>query len=102
MEMASRPFGLMFGRFIFEFGIPGSAGSVHGSREPPFPRLERYYRSQVSGTTTWAVLPLMDRGTTAVCPISSYSCQFLISFAVFGGLCSFFLVVSSARVFGYR
>ena len=66
MEMASRTFGLMFGRFIFEFGITGNAGSVHGSREPPFPRLERYYRSQWSGTTARAVLPLMDHGTTVV------------------------------------
>ena len=55
MEMASRHCGLKFGRFLFEFGISGSAGSDHGSREPPFPisrgttaLLERYYRS--SGT----------------------------------------------------
>ena len=36
LEKATRLFGLMFGRFIFEFGIPGSAGSDHGSRKPMF------------------------------------------------------------------
>ena len=58
MEMASRPYGFKFGRFIFEFGIFGSAGSVNGSREPPFPiwrgttaLLERYYRA--SGTAAY-------------------------------------------------
>ena len=57
LEKATRLFGLMFGRFIFEFGIPGSAGSDHGSRDPPCPvsggttaHLARYYRW--SGTTT--------------------------------------------------
>ena len=57
MEMASRPCGLKFGRFIFEFRISGSAGPVHGSREPPFPiwpgttaLLERYYRASGTGT----------------------------------------------------
>ena len=56
LEKATRLFGLMFGRFIFEFGIPGSAGSDHGSRDPPCPvsggttaHLARYYRW--SGTT---------------------------------------------------
>ena len=44
MEMASRLCGLMFGRIVFEFGISGSAGSVHGSKGTAFPRLERYYR----------------------------------------------------------
>ena len=56
--MASRPCGLKFGRFIFEFGISGSAGSMHGSKEPPFPiwrgttaLLERYYHA--SGTAAY-------------------------------------------------
>ena len=56
LEKATRLFGLMFGRFIFEFGIPGSAGSDHGSRDPPCPipggttaHMARYYRW--SGTT---------------------------------------------------
>ena len=51
LEKATRLFGLMFGRFIFEFGIPGSAGSDHGSRDPPCPvsggttaHMTRYYR----------------------------------------------------------
>ena len=51
LEKATRLFGLMFGRFIFEFGIPGSAGSDHGNRYPPCPisggttaHLARYYR----------------------------------------------------------
>ena len=44
MEMASRPWGLKFGRLVFEFGISGSAGSVHGSKGTVVPRLERYYR----------------------------------------------------------
>ena len=56
LQKATRLFGLMFGRFIFEFGIPGSAGSDHGSRDPPCPvsggttaHLAQYYRW--SGTT---------------------------------------------------
>ena len=66
--MASRPVGLKFGRFIFEFGISGSAGSIHGSREPPFPiwrgttaLLERYCR-------LWVAVLLFPiwRGTTAL------------------------------------
>ena len=99
--MASRPFGLKFGRLIFEFGISGSAGSVHGSREPPFPvlsgtsaLLERYYRA--SGTV--AVGSWYYRWM----PSSIISCLILIHVALFGGLCSFFRVVSSSRVFGSR
>ena len=57
LEKATRLFGLMFGRFIFEFGIPGSAGSDHGSRKPLFPIL--------SGTAARAVLPLTMSGTAA-------------------------------------
>ena len=56
LEKATRLFGLMFGRFIFEFGIPGSAGSDHGSRNPLCPvsggttaHLARYYH--LRGTT---------------------------------------------------
>ena len=58
LEKATRLFGFMFGRFIFEFGIPGSAGSDHGSRDPPCPvssgttaHMARYYRW--SGTTAY-------------------------------------------------
>ena len=85
MEMASRPFGLKFGRFIFVFGIPSSAGSVHGSREPPFPvlsgtsaLLERYYRA--SGTAV--VGPRYYR----CMPSSIISYHVLILIALFGGL----------------
>ena len=53
-------------------------------------------------TTARAVLPLLGRGTTAGCPILSFSYHFLIDVVLFGGLCSFFRVVSSARVFGSR
>ena len=96
MEMASRPFGLMFGRIIFEFGIPvvPDLTTVVGNRHFPV----------LSGTTApnGAVLPLTNRGTTAVCLVPSCSCHFSISFVVFVGLCSFFLVVSCVRVFGSR
>ena len=107
MEMASRPCGLKFGRFIFEFGISGSAGSDHGSEEPPFPiwrgttaLLKRYYRS--SGTTAGAVLPLVGRSTTAVCPVPSFSYHALILIVLFGGLCSFFRVFLLVMCFGSR
>ena len=101
MELASRPFGLMFGRPIFEFGISGSAGSVHGSRELPFPvlsgttaLLERYYRA--SGTAVvWSRY-------YCYMPSSIISYHVLILVVLFGGLCSFFRVVSSPRVFGSR
>ena len=87
--MASRHYGLKFGRFVFEFGISDSAGSVHGSREPPFPiwrgttaLLERYYRA--SGIAAYgsryyhspygAVLPPSSSGTIAqaICLIPSF------------------------------
>ena len=67
LEKATRLFGLMFGRFIFEFGIPGSAGSDHGSRDPPCSisggttaHMARYYRwsrttAPRGGTTAYVV-----------------------------------------------
>ena len=71
MDMASRHCGLNFGRFPFEFGISGSAGSDHGSREPPFPiwrgttaLLEWYYRS--SGTAAVVSRYYGSCGTAAV------------------------------------
>ena len=112
--MASRHCGLKFGRLLFEFGISGSAGSDHGSREPPFPiwrgttaLLKRYYHSSGTaavchGTTARMVLPLFGRGTTAGCPVPSFSYQALILVVLFGGLCSFFHSVSFARVFASR
>ena len=101
MEMASRPFGLKFGRLIFEFGISGSAGSDHGSREPPFPiwrgttaLLEWYYRS--SGTA--AVGSRYYRWM----PSSIFSYQAWILVVLFGGLCSFFHVFLLVVCFGSR
>mgnify|MGYP000966958676 CR=1 FL=1 len=94
MEMASRPCGLKFGRFIFEFGISGSAGSVHGSKGTAVPRLERYYRASGTaavGSRYYRYMP---------CSIIFY--RVLILVALFGGLCSFFRVVSSAHVFGSK
>ena len=71
MEKATRLFGLMFGRFIFEFGIPGSAGSDHGSRDPPCPvsggttaHLARYYRW--SGTAAVKARYYRESGTAAM------------------------------------
>ena len=70
LEKATRLFGLMFGRFIFEFGIPGSAGSDHGSRNPLCPvsggttaHLARYYRW--SGTAAVEARYYRQSGTTA-------------------------------------
>ena len=97
--MASRHSGLKFGRFLFEFGISGSARSDHGSEEPPFPiwrgttaLLERYYHS--SGTTApQAVVPLVVFGrSTAVVP-SYYRLDLRPSFFVSG-----FTVLSAAVV----
>ena len=71
LEKATRLFGLMFGRFIFEFGITGSAGSDHGSRDPPCPvsggttaHLARYYRW--SGTAAVEARYYRWCGTAAV------------------------------------
>ena len=69
--MASRLYGLKFGRPIFEFGISGSAGSDHGSEEPPFPiwrgttaLVSRYYRW--GGTAAgWSQYYRPPNGTTA-------------------------------------
>ena len=92
--MASRPFGLKFGRLIFEFGISDSAGSVHGSKGTAIPRPERYYRA--SGTAA------VGSRYYRYMPSSIISYHVLILVVLFGGLCSFFRVVSSARVFGSR
>ena len=101
MEMASSPFGLMFGRLIFEFGISDSAGSVHGSRELPFPvlssttaHLERYYRASGAAAVGSRYYRWM--------PSSIFSYQVLILFVLFGGLCSFFRVFLLVMCFGSR
>ena len=93
--MASRHCGLKFGRFPFEFGISGSAGSDHSSREPPFPiwrgttaHLERYYRCWV------AVLPL-DAQFHLFLP-SFDPCCFVWWLMLFPSC------VSSARVFWFQ
>ena len=94
MEKASRLYGLIFGRIIFEFGIPvvpDLSMEIGNRRSPAW-----------SGTTAQAVLPLPDRGTVVGSPIPSYSFQILIHVGLFGGLCSFFHVVSSVSVFGSR
>ena len=112
--MASRHYGLKFGRFLFEFGISGSAGSDHGSREPPFPiwhgttaLLERYYRS--SGTAAIGSRYYRSSGTAAVgsryyrwMPSSIFSYQAWILVVLFGGLCSFFRVFLLVVCFGSR
>ena len=101
MEMASRHYGLQFGRFLFEFGICGSAGSDHGSREPPFPiwrgttaLLERYYRT--SGTAA------VGSRYYRYMPSSIISYHVLILVVLFGGLCSFFCVFLLVVCFGSR
>ena len=96
--MDSRLCGFKFGRFLFEFGISGSAGSVHGSREPPFPvwrgttaLLKRYYHS--SGTGAVVSRYYRSCGTAAVgsryyrwMPSAIFSYQVLILVVLFGAL----------------
>ena len=114
MEMASRHYGLNFGRFLFEFGISGSARSDHSSREPPFPiwrgttaLLKRYYHS--SGTGAVVSRYYRSCGTAAVgsryyrwMPSSIFSYQVLILVVLFGGLCSLFRVFLLVVCFGSR
>ena len=102
LEKATRLFGLMFGRFIFEFGITGSAGSDHGSRNRRFPVLR--------GTTApaGAVLPLgwysaYGQRYYRCLPDSIITYLCLIHVVLFGGFRFFFLSCwFSVRVFGSR
>ena len=94
MEKATRRFGLVIGRSIFEFCIPvvpDLSTAVGNRRSPAWSR-----------TTARAVQPLHDHGTTAGYPHPSNSYQISIHVVFVVGLCSFFRVVSSARVFSSR
>ena len=73
--MASRPFGLKFGRLIFEFGIrvvPDLSTAVGNRRSPSRAVLLLI----LHGTTARAILPRLGRGTTAGCPIPSFPTTF--------------------------
>ena len=81
LEKATRLFGLMFGRFIFEFGIPGmpdlttAVGILRAPSRAVLPPIWRGTTARAvlplwrHGTTAGAVLPLCRHGTTAGCPV---------------------------------